>query len=100
MRAALLVLVVAVLGGLLLLYGPPALLPRDATGRVSGLSFLDVLTLLGQEHERGERLDMCREAVRRCLAGKNRTVADVVGGRADLLEAAAAFRDWQQGVPG
>jgi hypothetical protein len=100
MRAALLLLVVVVLGGLLLLNDPCALLPGDAAGRIGGLSLLDVLTLLGQEHERGERLDTCREAALRCIAGKNRTVADVVGGRADLLEAAAAFRDWQQGVPG
>jgi hypothetical protein len=99
MRAALLLLVVVVLGGLLLLYGPSALLPGDAADGARGRPLLDVLALLGQEHERGERLDMCREAARRCIEGKKRAVAEVIGGRADLLEAAAAFRDWQQGVP-
>ena len=99
MRAALLLLVVVVLGGLLLLYGSVDLLPGDAMGRMGRLPLLDVLTLLGQERERGEQLVARLEASKRCVAGKDRVVAELVGGRADLLEAAAAFRHWQRSVP-
>jgi hypothetical protein len=100
MRAALLLLVVVVLGGLLLLYGPAALLPGDTEGGIHRLPLLDALTLLGQERERGEQLATRLEATQRCIAAKDRVVADVVGGRVGLLEAAAAFRHWHRGVPG
>jgi hypothetical protein len=99
MRAALLIFMVVVLGGLLLLVGTHALLPWDDAGGARGRSLLDALAQLGQEHERGDRLDTLREAAARCIEGKRRTVAEVLAGRADLLQAAAAFRDWQGTVP-
>jgi hypothetical protein len=100
MRAALLLLVVVSLGGLLLLYGPPALLSGDVKGDINRLPLLDLLDLLGQERERGEQLATRREAMLRSIEGKDRAAADLVAGRADLLEAAAVFRDLQQDVPG
>jgi hypothetical protein len=99
MRAALLLLLVVALGGLLLLCGPFTLLPGDAARGIRGQPLLEVLALLGQERERRERLDTAREAVQRCIEGKNQAVQDVLKGRADLLGAAAAFRDWQRAVP-
>src|SRR5262249_3174787 len=88
------------LGGLLLLCGPRALLPGRAARGIHGQPLLEVLARLGQEQERREQLDTVKEALRRCIEGKNRAVQAVLAGRADLLGAAAAFRDWQRGVPG
>jgi hypothetical protein len=64
------------------------------------MSPLALLHLLATEQERGDTLDERRAAIRRCIAGKARVARDLIEGRRTLLEAAAAFRELQEAVPG
>jgi hypothetical protein len=59
----------------------------------------ELIQTLGEAHERGRELNAHSRALWRCLEGKEKIAGQVFAGRVELLEAAARFRDLQNGVP-